>query len=158
MKRLLPIVFVALLLPGPVLAVSDPSEMLPNPAQEKRAEALGSRLRCLVCQNESIEDSDASLARELRHILREHVAAGESDAEITRWMVARYGGFIRLEPAFNATTAMLWCMPVLALLFGLGIAVWSYRRASRRAAPAPALDAAEQARLDALLRGGSVER
>ncbi len=158
MKRLLPLLFVALLLPGPVLAVSDPSEMLPNPAQEKRAEALGSRLRCLVCQNESIEDSDATLARELRHILREHVAAGERDTEITRWMVARYGGFIRLDPAFNATTALLWGMPVLALLFGMSIAIWSYRRNTARAAPAPELNAAERARLDALLHDGSAER
>jgi cytochrome c-type biogenesis protein CcmH len=138
---------------GPALAVSDPSELLANPAQEVRAEAIGQQLRCLVCQNESIEDSSADLARDIRAIIRQQVVAGRSDRQIIGYMVQRYGSFILLKPPFDAVTALLWATPVLALAVGFGIALLAIWRRRRRPPPAPApLTAAEQARLDRLLR------
>ena len=121
------------------LAVDDPSEMLPDPAQEQRAEAIGAQLRCLVCQNESIEDSSADLARDLRHVVREHVARGESNRQIMDWMVSRYGNFIRLRPPLSIGTLLLWVMPVLALCIGIGIAWWAFRR-PRTVTPTPLTD------------------
>ena len=124
---------------GPALAVSDPAEMLANPVQEKRAEQIGRQLRCLVCQNEDIEDSGADLARDLRHIVRGQVAAGRTNRQIMDWMVARYGNFVRLSPPVTAATLLLWFMPVLALLVGFGaLAVGMRRRPS--APPAPLTD------------------
>ena len=123
--------------------------MLPNPAQEARAEAIGSRLRCLVCQNESIEDSGADLARDLRHIVREHVAAGDSNAQVMAWMVARYGDFIRLQPRLTMLTLLLWAMPVLAIAVGL-LAAWAGLR--RRPPPPEPLAPEERARLAELIR------
>jgi cytochrome c-type biogenesis protein CcmH len=129
---------------GPAWAVSDPAETLANPAQEARAEAIGHQLRCLVCQNESIEDSGADLARDLRHVVRQRVAAGDSDTQVVAWMVARYGNFVRLRPPLDAATLLLWGSPVLALLAGIGAAVL----AARRRPPPPAqLTAEERARL-----------
>jgi cytochrome c-type biogenesis protein CcmH len=142
MIRLLVAVF--LLASTAAFAVSDPSEMMKDPKQEARAEALGSQLRCLVCQNESIEDSDAPLAHDLRAIMRQHIAAGETDPQIMDWMVARYGVFVRLKPPFMASTALLWATPFLGLIIG-GLAAWFGRR-HRGAAPAP-LTAAEQIRV-----------
>lgn len=130
-------------------AVDDPKEMLADPQLEARAEQIGSQLRCLVCQNESIEDSQAPLAHDLRQIVRQHVARGEDEKQIVAWMVARYGNFVRLSPPLNATTALLWATPVLGLLLGGTAAALARRR--RTAAPAP-LSAEEQARLDALTR------
>ena len=132
------------LLAGPALALSDPAEMLRDPAQEARAEQVGSQLRCLVCQNESIEDSGAPLARDLRAIVRQRVVAGDSDGQIIAWMVARYGDFVRLRPPLAAATLLLWGSPFLALFAGLG-AAWMARRRPA-AGPAP-LDDVEQARL-----------
>ncbi len=140
---------VLLLLTGPAFAISDPAEMLPNPAQEARAEAVGRQLRCLVCQNESIEDSGADLARDLRKIVRERVAAGDSDAQVIAWMVARYGDFVRLRPPFNAVTALLWLSPVLAVAIGLSLVLLGRRS---RPTPAPPLSDAERARLAELTR------
>ena len=137
-----------LLTPVTALAVDDPSEMLANPAQEARAEAIGAQLRCLVCQNESIEDSGALLARDLRRVVRVHVAGGESNRQIIGWMVERYGNFIRLRPPFNAMTLLLWAMPLLALALGATAAVLGGR--SRRPAPQPLSDG-ERKRLDELL-------
>ena len=124
--------------------------MLPNPAQETRAERIGQQLRCLVCQNESIEDSGADLARDLRGIVRQRVAAGDTDQQITAWMVARYGEFVRLSPPFNALTAALWLSPVLTVLAGLGFA-WMSRRNSVPIVPAPLTDS-ERRRLAELTR------
>ena len=135
---------VCLLLAVPAHAVSDPKEMLPDPAQEARAEYIGSQLRCLVCQNESIEDSDADLARDLRAIVRQQVKEGRSDAEIMQWLVARYGEFVRLKPRLMASTLLLWATPFLGLFAG-GLAAWA---GLRRRVPEPApLNAAEQARV-----------
>lgn len=137
-----------LLWSGPALAISDPAEMLPNPAQEARAENVGRQLRCLVCQNESIEDSGADLARDLRHVVRVHVAQGESNRQIIAWMVERYGNFIRLQPPFNAMTLLLWGMPLLALALGGMAAGFAWR--TRRVAPPP-LTESEHRRLADLL-------
>jgi cytochrome c-type biogenesis protein CcmH len=133
------------------LAISDPAEMLPNRAQEERAEAVGRQLRCLVCQNESIEDSNADLAKDLRHLVRQRIAAGDTDQQATAWVVARYGDFVRLKPPVNAVTALLWGSPVLALAVG-GAAVLLTRR--RRAGPPPPLSEAERMRLAELTQAG----
>lgn len=150
-RALLLALFGGLLWIGPARAVSDPSEMLANPAEEARAEAIGSQLRCLVCQNESIEASDAGLARDIRAIIRQQVAAGQSNHAIIAYMVQRYGDFILLRPPFDALTALLWATPVLALLAGLLVAFFGLRRQRGRQAPPP-LNPAERARLDRLLR------
>ena len=139
----------ALLLAAPAHAISDPAEMLANPAQEARAEQIGKQLRCLVCQNESIEDSGAVLARDLRGIVRQRVAAGDTDSQITAWMVARYGDFVRLRPPFNAVTALLWLSPVLAVGLGLGMAVLGRRGRAMAAVP---LSEGERARIAELTR------
>jgi cytochrome c-type biogenesis protein CcmH len=134
----------------PAWALSDPAEQLPDAAQEQRARIIGRELRCLVCQNQSIEDSDAELARDLRRIVREQVAAGRSDGQVMAYLHDRYGDFVLLRPPFTAGTALLWATPVLALGAG-ALLVLGLRR--RRAAPAPAaLTAAEQARLAELDR------
>jgi cytochrome c-type biogenesis protein CcmH len=147
-------VFLCLLLSlGTARAVSDPSELLSNPAQEARAETIGQQLRCLVCQNESIEDSNADLARDIRTIIRQQVVAGQSDRQIIAYMVQRYGNFILLKPPFDAMTALLWATPVIALLLGLSVAFFAVWQRKRRAASGPApLSEAERARLESLLR------
>lgn len=96
----------------------EPDEMLANPALEERAQALSKTLRCMVCQNQSIEDSAAPLARDLRLIVREHIKAGESDAQIRDFLVARYGEFVLLEPRLSAHTILLWLVPGMILLAG----------------------------------------
>ncbi len=138
---------------GTARAVSDPSELLSNPAQEARAEAIGQQLRCLVCQNESIEDSNADLARDIRTIIRQQVVAGQTNSQIIAYMVQRYGTFILLKPPFDGMTALLWATPVIALLLGLAIAFFAVWQRKRRpsAGPAP-LSEAERARLESLLR------
>ncbi len=133
----------AALLSGQAWAINDPREMLKDPAQEARAETVGSQLRCLVCQNESIEDSQADLARDLRAIVRDRIKAGDSDQQIIAWMVARYGQFVRLKPPLTLGTLLLWGTPVLGLLIGAA-AAWLGR--AHRTPPAP-LDEAERARL-----------
>lgn len=138
----------------PSFALDDPSEKLSDPVQEKRAEAIGAQLRCLVCQNESIEDSSAELARDLRHVVRQRVAAGESDPQIMAWMTQRYGEFIRLRPGLSAATLLLWAMPALALMAGLVAAALMMRRRALPAGMGETLNAAEQRRLAQLLREG----
>jgi cytochrome c-type biogenesis protein CcmH len=142
-------VLLCALLAAPAFAVSDPAEMLPNRAQEQRAETLGHQLRCLVCQNESIEESNADLARDLRRIIRQRIVAGDSDRQVIDWMVARYGNFVRLRPPFNAMTLALWGAPGIALLAGIGAVLLARRR--RPVAPAPLTDA-ERQRLAELLK------
>jgi cytochrome c-type biogenesis protein CcmH len=141
-------IVVLLALAGPAWAVSDPSEMLANPVLEHRAEAIGEQLRCLVCQNESVEQSDADLARDLRRIIRQRVVAGQSNQQVIAWMTARYGDFIRLRPPFEGRTLALWGAPVIALAVGAGVVLLARRR--RPGAPAP-LSAAERQRLMQLL-------
>jgi cytochrome c-type biogenesis protein CcmH len=155
LPRLIACVLLALLLSHmapalvvPAYAINDPAEALPDPAQEARAVRIGHQLRCLVCQNESIEDSGADLARDLRKIVRQQVAAGASDQQVIAWLVARYGNFVRLKPPFNALTALLWASPVVALLLGFGLALVGRRQ---RAVPAMPLSEAERVRLRGLL-------
>jgi cytochrome c-type biogenesis protein CcmH len=139
-----------LLLAGPALAVGNPADMLPDPAQEARARAIGRELRCLVCQNESIEDSSADLARDLRLLVRERIRAGDSDAEVIAFIRDRYGDFVLLRPPFTAATAALWLSPALVLGGGV-LAIWLVRRRGQAAPPDPLpLSPEEQARLAAL--------
>lgn len=105
-----------------------PDERLKDAAEEQRALELTRELRCMVCQNQSIEDSDAPLARDLRLLVREKVAVGESNEDIRAYLVARYGDFILLRPSFNSETLLLWAAPLLALLAGLILAVRSFYR------------------------------
>jgi cytochrome c-type biogenesis protein CcmH len=153
-KNFLSALLVALVLSlGTAWAVSDPSELLSNPAQEARAEAIGQQLRCLVCQNESIEDSNADLARDIRTIIRQQVVAGQTNQQIIAYMVQRYGTFILLKPPLDPMTVLLWGTPVIALLIGLSIAFFAVWRQRRQPAPGPApLSEAERARLENLLR------
>ena len=130
-------------------AVSDPAELLADRAQEQRAEALGHQLRCLVCQNESVEESNADLARDLRRIIRQRVAAGDSDPQVIDWMVARYGDFVRLRPPFNTMTIVLWGAPGIALVIGAVAAIAARRR--RPVPPSPLTDD-ERRRLADLLK------
>ncbi len=124
---------------------------LADPALEARAVALARELRCLVCQNQSLVESDAPLARDLRRLVRERLEAGDSDAEVKAFVSARYGDFVLLRPPFKAATWALWLGPPALALLALAVAA----RARRRQTPAPApLDAAERARLDTLLRPG----
>jgi len=132
----------------PAHAVSSPAEMLPDPAQEARAEAVGHQLRCLVCQNESVEESEADLARDLRKEIRRRIAGGDSDQQVIAWMVARYGDFVRLRPPVAPATLLLWGSPALALAAG-ALAVAAARR-RRPAVPEPLSDA-ERSRLAKLL-------
>jgi cytochrome c-type biogenesis protein CcmH len=131
----------------PAYALSDPTEMLPNKQEEARAEAIGRQLRCLVCQNESIEDSGAELARDLRRIVRQRVAAGQSEKQIIGWMVSRYGQFVLLQPRFDWLTLLLWGSPVIALA-AASAAVFLARQRDRR--PPPPLSYEERVRLDDL--------
>ena len=149
-------IVVALVLIGaaPALAVQ-PDEVLADPALEARARTLSKELRCMVCQNQSIDDSDAPLARDLRLLVRERLAAGDSDAKVIDFLTARYGEFVLLRPRFGAGTALLWLAPLIALVLGgLGVVVaMRRRRAQPESADAaePVLTAAERARITELL-------
>ncbi len=127
-----------------------PDEMLSNPQQEARARAVGKELRCLVCQNESIDDSDADLAHDLRVLVRQRVLAGDSDAQVKQYIVARYGNYVLLKPPFDAETYLLWFGPLALLLCAVGVAIIFYRRAAQVAETAP-LSADENRRLAALI-------
>ena len=104
-----------------VAAASDPAERLVDPGQEAQARALFADVRCLVCQNESIDDSEAELARDLRQIVREQVKAGKTDAQIKRFLTDRYGEFVLLTPQFSIGNLVLWAGPFLIVLFGAGL-------------------------------------
>src|SRR6267378_268412 len=110
-----------------------PDEIMSDPAKETRARDLSRELRCMVCQNQSIDDSEAPLARDLRLLVRERIAAGDSDAQVINFLVARYGEFVLLKPRLNAHTWLLWLLPPLALVGG-GLALWMHGR--RRAGSA----------------------
>lgn len=132
MKHLLAIVF-ALFVSLPAFATPAPGT-LADPALEARARALQKELRCMVCQGESIDESNASLAADLRALIRKHIQAGESDAQIKQYLVARYGDMILMKPPFEANTYALWLTPFLVLMVCLGAAAWVVIRASRRPA------------------------
>ena len=113
--------FVALVGAACLAAASDPAERLPDPAQEARAREIFRDVRCLVCQNESIDDSEADLARDLRVIVREQVKAGRSEAEIKRFLTDRYGEFVLLTPSWSAGNLALWAGPFLVVLAGAAL-------------------------------------
>ncbi len=125
--------------PSPAWAVN-PKEMLADPVLEKRAREISKGLRCLVCQNQSIDDSDADLAKDLRIIVRERLVAGDSDSAVVDFVVARYGDFVLLKPPFKGTTLVLWLGPAAIAGFALMAAVLFFRR-SRAAAKPPPLSA-----------------
>src|SRR3981189_3329320 len=104
-----------------------PDEIMSDPAKETRARDLSRELRCMVCQNQSIDDSEAPLARDLRLLVRERIAAGDSDAQVIDFLVARYGEFVLLKPRLHSHTWLLWLLPPLALGGG-GLALWTYSR------------------------------
>ena len=130
-----------------------PDEMLADPVLEARARDISKNLRCLVCQNQSIDDSDAGLARDLRVIVRERLVAGDSDGEVIDFVVNRYGDFVLLNPPFKATTYVLWIGPgVIAILGLLAVVVFFRRRRATAGAEAPPpLSDEEKKRLQALL-------
>lgn len=148
---------------GPVLALAaallasraaavEPGEVLPDPALEARARTISAELRCLVCQNQSIDDSHADLARDLRLLVRERLAAGDSDDGVERYLVARYGDFVLLKPPFERDTVLLWSLPFLVLATGAaGLAL--ARRATPRRPTAP-LSPAEEEELARLVAAG----
>ncbi len=132
-----------------------PDEIMSDPAKETRARDLSRELRCMVCQNQSIDDSEAPLARDLRLLVRERIAAGDSNAQVIDFLVARYGEFVLLKPRLNPHTWLLWLLPPLALIGG-GLALWihSRRRSKSTAAEDPSrfkLTAEEEARLERLI-------
>lgn len=142
----------ALLVAAPASAVQ-PDEMLADPALEARARAISEGLRCLVCRNESIDDSNADLARDLRLLVRERLTAGDTDDEVVAYIVDRYGEFVLLKPRFSAENALIWLAGPLVFLLGLGIAVAYLRRRRPRAAAGEApLTAEERRRLEGLLK------
>ncbi len=145
MKRL---AFLLILMAGPALAVL-PSERLADPALEARARALSLELRCQVCQNQSIDDSNAPLAADLRRLVRERLVAGDSDAGVLDYVVRRYGDYVLLRPPMREDTAVLWFGPLAILLLGAAGA-FVYLRRRKPAAEAP-LSAEEEARLKAIV-------
>lgn len=132
-----------------VLAV-EPGEVLKDPALEARARTLSSEIRCLVCQNQSIDESNADLARDMRRLVRERLRAGDSDRAIRDYLIKRYGDFVMLRPPVKRSTWLLWFGPGLVLLGAAGVMI-VYFRNRRRTPAADALAADEQARVDALL-------
>ncbi len=144
----------ALFLSAPAFswAAVQPDEILKNPALEARARTLSQQLRCMVCQNESIDDSDAPLARDLRILVRERLQAGDSDAQVLDFLVARYGEFVLLKPRLSWRTVLLWGLPPGLLLTGVVLLVLAAkRRHGQEQEPVPNLTAAEQARLKKIL-------
>ena len=139
---------------SPIHAVQ-PDEIMSDPVKESRARDLSRELRCMVCQNQSIDDSEAPLARDLRLLVRERIAAGDSDAQVIDFLVARYGEFVLLKPRLEPHTLLLWLLPPLALAGG-GVALWMHSRRRAKSATADDLSlskltADEEARLERLM-------
>ena len=141
----------------PARAVN-PSEVLVDPALEARARHISKGLRCLVCQNQSIDDSDASLAKDLRVLVRERITAGDSNDQVEAYVVSRYGDFVLLKPPFNMTTLVLWLSPLLLFICGTIAIIVFFRRkkkATTTSTPAPLpLTDAEKKRVTELLMEG----
>ncbi len=131
-----------------------PDEVMSDPVKEARARNLSRELRCMVCQNESIDDSAAPLARDLRLLVRRRIAAGDSDAQVLNYLVSRYGEFVLLKPRFELQTLLLWLATPLAFVGG-GLALWMNARRRSQGAPAAtaSLTAEEEAKLAALMSG-----
>lgn len=158
MRSLCLIIVLLTVAAAPCAIAVEPDEVLSDAALEARARALSRELRCMVCQNQSIDDSEAPLARDLRLLVRERIAAGDSDGQVMNFLVARYGEFVLLKPRFNPHTLLLWLVPPLALLGG-GFALWHYSRRREQSSGASddstaKLTAEEQARLEQLMAAG----
>jgi cytochrome c-type biogenesis protein CcmH len=155
MKRILAAVFVVVAMGLSAAHAVQPDEVMADPAMEARARNLSKELRCMVCQNQSIDDSEAPLARDLRLLVRERIAAGDSDAKVIDFLVARYGEFVLLKPRFERQTWLLWLVTPCALVGG-GFALWAFARRRPKAGTelgmAP-LTPQEQARIDAIVEG-----
>lgn len=149
MRRFLLILIPLLLVAGTLFAV-EPDEILPDPSQELRARELSRSLRCMVCQNQSIDDSEAPLARDLRLIVRERIRAGDSDVQIQNFLVARYGEFVLLKPPLNTHTVLLWAIPGLILM--LGATVIALARKNRGKSRPTALSREERQRLASIIK------
>ena len=154
MRRLLLALVLGSAFAAPARAV-EPGEMLDDPTFEHRARDVSSGLRCLVCQNESIDESHADLARDIRLLVRQRLLAGDSNSQVKDYLVARYGEFILLKPPFEPRTLLLWGTPLIVLVLGgIGIAFAVRGRGTPTRDPARPLSEAEHRRLDELLRGG----
>lgn len=152
------LIMLCLLLAGPAYAVA-PGEQLADPVLEARARSLSQELRCLVCQNQSIDGSDAPLARDLRLLVRDRLTAGDSDDQVLDYIVARYGEFVLLRPRFHMQTWVLWIAPFALLLVG-GIAILAvFKRSSSPEEQATPLSAAEKTRLKEIVnhRDGTLD-
>ncbi|MCP3471027.1 cytochrome c-type biogenesis protein CcmH [Bradyrhizobium sp. CCGUVB1N3] len=152
MRRMIAVILALALLGLPAAFAVQPDEIMADPAKEARARELSRELRCMVCQNQSIDDSDAPLARDLRLLVRERIAAGDSNSQVIDFLVARYGEFVLLKPRFERQTLLLWLLTPLALGAG-GIALWlQIRRRSRGDVNVPPpLTPDEEAKLAALM-------
>ena len=146
----LAVLLCALVAPGVAFAVT-PDEMLKDPAQEARARRLSQELRCMVCQNQSIDDSEAPLAHDLRVLVRQRIEAGDTDQQVLNFLVARYGEFVLLRPRLEWRTLLLWGLPPAVLLIGGVVLLLQARRRSRANVGLPALTSEEQRRLAALV-------
>lgn len=154
MRRLVVIAMLAaLLMPFHAFAVQ-PDEILKDPALEARARALSQELRCMVCQNQSIDDSDAPLARDLRLLVRERLQKGDSDRQVLDFLVERYGNFVLLKPPIEPQTLLLWVVSPLMLLVGIGALIVMARRRRSVALETGGLSADEQRRLDEIVKPG----
>ncbi len=154
MRRFVLGLFCALLIAGPVAAVL-PEEQLADPVLEARARNISQELRCVVCQNQSIDDSDAPLAADLRAIVRERLTAGDTDEEVIAYLVSRYGNFVLLQPPLDLQTLLLWGAPLLVLIpGGIGLALYLRRRSRAGAADAAPLSAEERRALADILKAG----
>lgn len=153
-RRFMPALALILTLGASAVQAVQPDEVLSDPALEARARSISQGLRCPVCQNESIDDSNAPIARDLRVLLRERLVAGDSDAQAVDYIVARYGEFVLLNPPAGGANLLLWLAGPAMLVAGAGIALAVLRRNARsaRAEAAPALSDEDKARLDEILR------
>jgi cytochrome c-type biogenesis protein CcmH len=149
MRKLLAILLF-LMSAAPAFAVN-PDEVLKDPALEARARELSAQLRCMVCQNQSIDDSNADLAKDLRLLVRERLTAGDSDDEVIEYLVSRYGEFVLLKPRLSEHTILLWGMPAALAAIGAGVVLMQLRR-KRISSPTQDLSDDEQRKLDALLK------
>lgn len=145
------LVLAMLFLALPAMAATSPAEMLQDPALEARAREIGKELRCLVCQNQSIDDSDADLAHDLRRLVRDRLVAGDSNEQVLSYVTDRYGDFVLLKPPVKPATWLLWFGPPVVLVAGGILLIGYFRGRGQGDGPAPELDRAESERLRRLL-------
>jgi len=152
MKRILAVAGIIVVLGLSSAKAVQPDEIMADPVMEARARDLSRELRCMVCQNQSIDDSEAPLARDLRLLVRERIAAGDSDAQVIDFLVTRYGEFVLLKPRLERKTLLLWLLTPLVLAGG-GLALWMQAKRRQKSPATLPLSAEEETRLAALLSG-----